>query len=142
VIVHSWCVHVAVSTENALSAVRATRNMPTLVCTSAAEPTLASGEEALIGTVTTPLATEPLMLVNWGVLVEDGDVGPPPPQACNMSATPATAVICTARKQKSLRFTRNSFILLDPDRRRPTPEQSGCHDRCLPTRLPAEVTSG
>jgi hypothetical protein len=83
-------VQIAVSAVNVLCAVRATRNMPLEVWTSAAPPTVANGDAESIVIDTTPFATLALMVGSGGAC--DGDVGlPPHPVNIDPSAASDTA---------------------------------------------------
>ena len=88
--VHASCVQTAVSAVNESWAVRATRKFPLLVCTSAALPTLASGELASTVSVIAPPATLALMVGNSGT--ELGDVALPP-HASIIAATVASEAV-------------------------------------------------
>ena len=83
--VHPSCVHVAVSTVNALADVRAMRYVPIEFCVNAIEPAFASGDVDPIGIDTTRPATVPVTVAN-GVPV-DGEVGLPP-QPTNRARKP------------------------------------------------------
>jgi len=87
----SW-VQVAVSTVNDSWLVRETRKLPTLACTSAALPTVASGELPSTETVTTPLPELPLRTGMVGSeLPLDDDVGLPQPSMSEPIAMNETA---------------------------------------------------
>ena len=58
VMVHPWCVHVAVITEKVSCEIRATSSAPGVDCTIAVPPTVAS-DPLVIGTVTTRPDTVP-----------------------------------------------------------------------------------
>jgi hypothetical protein len=82
-------VQIAVSAVNAFCAVRATRNIPLVLWTSAAPPTVANGDAESIEIDATPLATLALMVGSEGA---EGDVGlPPHPVKIDPSAASDTA---------------------------------------------------
>jgi len=81
-------VQIAVSATNESVPVWATRKPPEDVSTSAAAPTLASGEPASTVKEIVLLTTGALMRGRAGVDDPEGDVGlPPPPQASTIPAT-------------------------------------------------------
>src|SRR5262245_43025622 len=72
----------AVSTLKLSCDVRATRNVPSEVCSMAAEPTEASAGEPSIETDTVRPLTVPDTELNCGAPPPEGEVGlPPPPHA-------------------------------------------------------------
>jgi hypothetical protein len=74
--VHRSCVHAAVSALNDSCAMRATRKLPSDVCTKAAEPTLDNaGAESTFTVIVRPL-TEPDTLASCGA-EDEGLVGLP-----------------------------------------------------------------
>jgi len=82
-------VHVAVRAEKLSGATRASKNEPSDVCTRAALPTAANGDDELTLTVTTRPATVPDTLGSDGAEPPDGEVGLPPLHA--VTRTPAAA---------------------------------------------------
>src|SRR5688572_8345763 len=80
------CVQTASTAEKALSLVRASRNTPAVDSTSAAPPTLASGDPAIV-TCTRDAENRPATTASAEAMPPPGDVGDPPPQAENSVAS-------------------------------------------------------
>ena len=99
-IVQPSCVQMAVSAVNESCAVRATRKLPALACTSAAPPTEPSAELESIVTMTALPATLPPMTGSDGA--ELGDVALPP-HACRSDPIIAAENTSPARTQNSRR---------------------------------------
>src|ERR1700736_859840 len=96
--VQVWWVQIAARATNVAWAVRATRNSPTADCTSAALPTVDSGEPASIASVIPALTWVPFTVGRGGALV--GDIGLQPSRIAPNAPPPIVRVTACEQKRR------------------------------------------